>query len=217
MAAAGPLVPESETWPMIWKRLFGAKPRHPHAGPLYAAIVAQAREAALYRDFGLPDTLDGRFEAIVLHIVLVLRRLKRDFPEGLDLAEALQEVFFEDMDRSLREMGAGDLGVGKRVKRMAEAFFGRLSSYEAALDRLPLDGEAGLRATLRRNAFGTLAEGEGDLPGLTAYALAQAAALDAQPGAALRQGKPAFQPPAAPRMGANPARPAAAGGAVQGD
>src|SRR3546814_14715962 len=96
----------------------------------------------IYRELGVPNNLDGRFEAIVLHLVLVLRRLKRDFPAGRDLAEALQESFFEDMDHSLRELGAGDLGVGKRVKRMAEGFMGRLAGYEGALDRLAVAGEA---------------------------------------------------------------------------
>src|SRR3546814_2676463 len=67
---------------MILKRFFGAKPRNPDALRLYEAIVAQARRPGLYRDLGVPDNLDGRFEAIVLHLVLVLRRLKRDFPEG---------------------------------------------------------------------------------------------------------------------------------------
>lgn len=177
---------------MFWKRFFGSPPRNPDAWRLYEAIVTQARTPALYRDFGVPDSLDGRFEAIVLHLVLVLRRLKRDFPEGLELAEALQEVFFEDMDRSLREMGAGDLGVGKRVKRMAEGFLGRLRAYDQALDRLPVDGEAGLREVLRRNAFGTLPAGQGDAAGLTAYALAQLAALEAQDGGALRQGRVRF-------------------------
>lgn len=198
---------------MIWKRFFAAKPRNAYALPLYRAIVAQARQPALYRDFGVPDSLDGRFEAIVLHLVLVLRRLKRDFPEGRDLAAALQEAFFEDMDRSLREMGAGDLGVGKRVKRMAEGFMGRLASYEAALDSLAVDGEPGLSAVLQRNVFGTLPEGQGDLGGLTAYTLAQAAALDAQPGTALRQGQAAF---AAVPEGAENGRESAPAGARQG-
>lgn len=187
---------------MIWKRFFAGKPRDPHALPLYEAIVRQARQPALYRDLGIPDTLDGRFESIVLHLVLVLWRLKRDFPEGRELAAALQETFFDDMDRSLREMGAGDLGVGKRVKRMAEAFMGRLASYDAALDRVAIEGEAGLAAALRRNAFGTLAEGQGDLAGLTAYALVQAAGLDAQAGEALRSGRVAFAPVAAATQGA---------------
>ena len=203
---------------MFWKRFFAAKPRHAYALPLYQAIVAQARQPGLYRDFGVPDNLDGRFEAIVLHLVLVLRRLKRDFPEGRDLAAALQETFFEDMDRSLREMGAGDLGVGKRVKRMAEGFMGRLASYEAALDRLAVDGDAGLGAVLRRNVFGTLPAGQGDLAGLTAYTLAQAAALDAQPGAALRAGRVAFAAaPAGAENGRNSALAATAEGAGQGD
>ena len=187
---------------MIWTRFFAGKARNPNALPLYEAIVLQARQPALYRDIGIPDTLDGRFEAIVLHLVLVLRRLKRDFPEGLDLAAALQETFFDDMDRSLREMGAGDLGVGKRVKRMAEGFMGRLASYEAALDRVAVDGEAGLAAVLRRNVFGTLADGQADLAGLTAYTLAQAAGLDAQPGEALRRGQVAFAVAPASAQGA---------------
>src|SRR3546814_1761516 len=81
---------------------------------------------------------------------------------------------------------------------MAEGFMGRLAGYEGALDRLAVEGEAAaLRAALRRNVFGTLPEAEGDLAGLVAYVLAQAAALDAQPGEALRLGRVAFAP--APR------------------
>jgi cytochrome b pre-mRNA-processing protein 3 len=177
---------------MIWKRFFAAQPGNAEARPLYESVVAQARTPALYSDLGVPDTLDGRFESIVLHLVLVLRRLKRDFPEGRDFATALQEAFFTDMDHSLREMGAGDLGVGKRVKRMAEGFFGRLQSYDEALDRLAVDGQAGLAAVLRRNVYGTLPEGAGDVAGLIAYMLAQAAALETQDGAALRHGEVAF-------------------------
>lgn len=180
---------------MIWKRLFDPQPRSEQAWPLYDLIVAQARTPALFRDFGVPDSLDGRFESIVLHMVLVLRRLKRDFPLGRDLAEALQEVFFTDMDRSLREMGAGDLGVGKRVKRMAEGFMGRLAAYEAALDAVPARGSGELEDVLRRNAFGTLGEGQGDAAGLAAYVLAQTAALEAQEGEELRQGRLVFATP----------------------
>jgi cytochrome b pre-mRNA-processing protein 3 len=188
---------------MIWKRLFGSQPRSEQAWPLYEIIVEKARDPGLYRDFGVPDSLDGRFEAIVLHLVLVLRRLKRDFPEGVDLAAALQEVFFTDMDRSLREMGAGDLGVGKRVKRMAEAFMGRLRAYDGALEApLPATGRDGLQAALQRNLLGTLPAGQGDAEGLAAYILAQVAALEAQVGADLRQGRLTFAaPPANVREG----------------
>lgn len=180
---------------MFLKRLFSSKPRCAEAAPLYQAIVAQARSPHLFSEIGVPDSLDGRFESIVLHLVLVLRRLKRDFPQGLELAEALQEAFFEDMDRSLREMGAGDLGVGKRVKRMAEAFMGRLTVYDEALEgAVQAADPAGLRAVLRRNVFGTLGEGQGDDAALARYVLAQAAALEAQPGAELRGGRPGFAP-----------------------
>jgi cytochrome b pre-mRNA-processing protein 3 len=186
---------------MILKRLFALKPRTEQAWLLYETIVAQARNPVLYREFGVPDTLDGRFEAIVLHLVLVLRRLKRDFPEGVDLAESLQEVFFSDMDRSLREMGAGDLGVGKRVKRMAEGFLGRLSVYDAALGAAPGQPAEDLSAVLRRNVFGTLSSGAGDVDALAAYTRAQVAALEAQDGAALRAGRLSFT--AVPKAGAD--------------
>src|SRR3546814_13040212 len=97
---------------------------------------------------------------------------------------------------------------------MAEGFMGRLAGYEGALDRLAVEGEAAaLRAALRRNVFGTLPEAEGDLAGLVAYVLAQAAALDAQPGEALRLGRVAFAPAPA---GAESGPPMAAGGPLQG-
>ena len=181
---------------MFWKRIFRPEPQNPEAWALYDAVVAQARSPALYSRYGVPDSLDGRYEAIVLHLVLLLRRLKGDFPEGLELAEALQEAFFEDMDRSLREMGAGDLGVGKRVKRMAEGFLGRLAAYDEALDKLPLQGPEQLHDVLLRNVFGTLPSGAGDVAGLGHYVLVQVAALDAQDGADLRQGQVAFADPA---------------------
>src|SRR3546814_20699267 len=102
---------------MIWKRFLGAKPRNPNALPLYRAIVAQARQPGLYRDLGLPDNLDGRFEAIVLHLVLVLRRLKRDFPAGSDLAEALRASL--DRERVVE---------GKRVIRLVECWGRRITT-----------------------------------------------------------------------------------------
>lgn len=192
---------------MIWKRLFDSQPRSELAWPLYGIIVDQARNPVIYRDYGVPDSVDGRFEAIVLHLILVLRRLKRDFPAGLELAEGLQEVFFTDMDRSLREMGAGDLGVGKRVKKMAEGFMGRLAAYEAALDAVAARGTEDLETVLRRNAFGTLSAEDGNTAALAAYVLAQEAALLAQEGDELRQGRLAFAPPP-PVVPGTPAAPA---------
>ncbi len=121
---------------------------------------------------------------IVLHAVLVLRRLRREGEEGGALGQALFDVMMEDMDRSLREMGVGDLGVGKRVKAMARAFYGRAAAYEAAL------GSAGgvLAATLRRNLFGTVDPNSDDVVTIAEYVRAETAVLDAQAGADLLTG-----------------------------
>ena len=98
----------------------------------------------------MPDTVVGRFEMIILHAVLVFRKL-RSLAGGEELAEQLFEVITADLDRSLREMGQGDMGVGKRVKQMASAFYGRAHAYNSALD-----GNENLDDALRRNVFGTV-------------------------------------------------------------
>lgn len=116
---------------------------------LYIALVAQARNPFFYQELQVPDTLDGRFELILLHLFPVLHRLKGD-PEGMEMARRLTETCFADMDRSLRELGVGDTGISRRVKQMANAFYGRMEAYENALgDR------AMLEEALRRNVYAT--------------------------------------------------------------
>ncbi len=95
-------------------------------------IVAQARLPAFYERFGVPDTVNGRFDMVLLHLWLVLRRL-RTGTEGTALAQALFDHFCSDMDDNLREMGVGDLSVPKRMVKFAEAFYGRTAAYDAAL------------------------------------------------------------------------------------
>jgi cytochrome b pre-mRNA-processing protein 3 len=119
---------------------------------LYGKIVAQARLPYFYTKLGVPDSVDGRFELVTLHSFLVLRQLKGQSEEQHDAGQALFDVMFEDMDLSLREMGAGDMGVGKRVKLMVQAFYGRVASYEKGLL-----GSAGvLEAALERNVYATV-------------------------------------------------------------
>ncbi len=130
---------------MILSKLFAKKVTT--AETLYAAIVAAARQPRFYAEWGVPDTVDGRFDMIVLHIYLVLQRLKTETPE---LCQRLTDLFFDDMDRSLREMGVGDLSVGKKVRRMAEAFHGRLNAYAAAAEQ----GDQSLIEALQRNVYG---------------------------------------------------------------
>jgi cytochrome b pre-mRNA-processing protein 3 len=152
---------------------------------LYSQVVAQARRAEFYRDCGVPDTLDGRFDMILLISVLVLRRLRREGDDGGRVGQAYFDAMMDDMDRSLREMGVGDLSVGRRVKAMARAFYGRAKAYETALGA---DDDVPLRAALRGNLFATTEPGDGTLAAVAAYVRREAAALETQSGTSLVAG-----------------------------
>jgi cytochrome b pre-mRNA-processing protein 3 len=133
---------------------------------VYEAIVAAARHPKPYAEWGVPDTLDGRFDMIILHAVLVMDRLQAAGGEARDFAQALADEVFADMDRSLREMGVGDLSVGKKVRKMAEVFYGRAFAYRPALEA----GDAtDLAGALARNVFAGI-DSRGAEP-LAAYAL----------------------------------------------
>ncbi|MFO1242771.1 MAG: ubiquinol-cytochrome C chaperone family protein [Rickettsiales bacterium] len=133
-------------------KLFRPSSEQQEAYSLYAALVQQAREPRLYTTLGVPDTLDGRFELIVLHLFLIFERLQPDIGSGT-FRQYLAEAFFDDMDRSLREMGVGDTGIGRRVQKMSEAFYGRMKNYAEALGNTAV-----LEDALRRNLYGTLSE-----------------------------------------------------------
>ena len=115
---------------------------------LYASAVDLARNPMFFKDFGVGDNLDGRFDCLALCVSLVMRRLKALDAEGAALSQQLFDTMFADMDLTLREMGAGDIGVSKRVRVMAEGFTGRLNAYAAALDE---NDRAALKAALERN------------------------------------------------------------------
>src|SRR5262245_52656516 len=103
----------------------------PIIAALYGTIVAQARAPFFYRGYEVPDTLMGRFDMIVLHLVLVLHRLKRDTGALPPLGQELFDQFCQDMDDNLREMPVGDLAVPKLMRTFGEAFYGRAQAYEA--------------------------------------------------------------------------------------
>jgi cytochrome b pre-mRNA-processing protein 3 len=117
---------------MILNRLLGRKTRD--IGAFYSVIVTAARQRHFYAEWGVPDTVDGRFDMIVLHLFLVLDRLRTEKVYE-DVSQDLTDYFYQDMDRSLREMGVGDLTVGKKVRKMAEACYGRLMAYSKAIAR----------------------------------------------------------------------------------
>ena len=156
----------------------------------YRRIVAQARQPALYSDLGVPDSADGRFEMLALHLFLVLHRLKseRGDPACAALAQELTDHMMADMDANLREMGAGDLGVPPRVKRMAKGFYGRAGAYEEALDSPP----GALEAAMRRNIYGTVEPAAGAPERMAAYARSAEAALSKQPLDDLLKGEVSF-------------------------
>jgi cytochrome b pre-mRNA-processing protein 3 len=176
---------------MVLGRLFRRNAREAQARSLYLKVVEQARRPEFYRHCGVPDTLDGRFELIALHAFLVLHRLKSQQSGSADLAQALFDTLFLDMDQSLRELGAGDLGVGRRVKQMAQGLYGRIAAYEAGLHG-PGDE---LQAALRRNLYGTVQPGPGSLESVADYLRREADALAQQNLADLMAGELAFGDP----------------------
>jgi cytochrome b pre-mRNA-processing protein 3 len=125
------------------------RPFEDFATALYAGTAERARAAALFEECGIPDTLDGRFDALALHAALVIDRLHRE-PDGEALAQAFFDAMFRHLDLTLREIGVQDLGVGRRIKIMAEGFHGRALAYREAL----AGGPTPLGEVLRRNAYG---------------------------------------------------------------
>lgn len=174
--------------------LFAGKQHNPAAVALYRCIVEQARQPDFYTRHGVPDSLDGRFDMIVLHTFLIMRRLRTIASQAADqLSQDLFDLLFADMDSNLREIGVGDLGVGKRVKKMAQAFYGRVEAYEAGL--LATD-DAILTDALTRNLYGTTQPALPNQLAMAAYMRAAEARLADQPEAKILAGNVVF--PAAP-------------------
>ena len=178
---------------LLLKRLFGVRRRAEQPEALYAALAAQARRPIFYTDYGIPDTLDGRFDLLVLHAALLLRRLIGGPPAppsdaaragtGEDgetmraLAQEVFDVFFREMDRALREMGVGDLSVPRRVRTMAEVFYGGAMAYDAAL---AAEDPKALEDALSRNLHPDR-EAPESVPRLARYVRAAAETLGSQP------------------------------------
>jgi cytochrome b pre-mRNA-processing protein 3 len=137
--------------------------QEPIIASLYGMIVAQARSPIFYIGYGVPDTVDGRFDMIVLHLVLFLHRLKRNSSAaksvrhslGHSLGQEVFNLFCRDMDDNFREMGVGDLAVPREMRKVGEAFYGRAAAYEAAL----AGDEADLVGAVTRNIFGKPSHG----------------------------------------------------------
>jgi cytochrome b pre-mRNA-processing protein 3 len=165
--------------------LFRRSRRPDTISALYGMIVAQARSPVFYRDYGVADTVNGRFELLLVHVALVVGRLMRA-EEGKAAGQALFDLFCADMDDNLREMGIGDLSVPRQMKRIGEAFYGRAQAYEKAL---AARDEATVIETVDRNVYaGTAGEAARSLAG---YIWRVAGALERQPIPAMPQDRSA--------------------------
>jgi cytochrome b pre-mRNA-processing protein 3 len=137
------------------------------AQSLYRSAVEAARQPVFFSEHGVPDTLDGRFDCITLHVVLMCQRLREagEHGQGKKLAQRLFDVMFRDMEDNLREMGASDTSVGKRVKEMAKSFYGRSIVYDVGLSH----GDESLHEALERNLYGGENPGKSALVALSTY------------------------------------------------
>ena len=167
---------------------------------MYAALVAQARMPVFFEQLGAPDTAAGRFELIGLHAALVLRRLKAEGDPGQAVGQELFDLMFADLDVNLREIGIGDLSVGKYVKRLAQNFYARIATLDAALGRSDLEPVA---AMLRANVYhGGDAPSTEQVETLARYLAEVDRALAHQPGEALLTGEVRFVDPMAATVSA---------------
>lgn len=155
---------------------------------LYHAAAAQARQPSLYLAAGVPDTREGRFELYSLHVILLMHRLKGQGAEAAELSQALYDAYRISLDDTLRETGVGDLSVGKKMRKLFEAFYGRVKAYDAALadrgDREPL------KALIARTVLADAPSA--DPAPLAAYVVACVDALAAQPFEAIRDARLAW-------------------------
>jgi cytochrome b pre-mRNA-processing protein 3 len=177
--------------------LFRTIPVRKAAELAYGRIVEHAREPGFFIDGGVPDTIDGRFELICLHAFLYLHRLKREQPMAAALGQRLFDTMFADFDRSLREMGTGDLSVGRQIRRMAESFYGRVAAYESGL----AGDDSVLQPALARNLFGTAPPNPALLGAMAGYVRREAARLNEEGAEELLAGRLSFGgPPFGPAM-----------------
>lgn len=178
--------------------------RHERSGAaLYEGAVAAAREPFLYASLGVPDTLDGRFDIVSLYGFLLIDRLEKEPPSGAELAQALFDAMFSNMDVALRELGVGDPAVAKRMEAMWDAFHGRARAYRAAL--AGADPTA-LEAALARNVWRGRPNGQGAMA-LARLVRAEVTHLAAQPLADLARGSVRFLAPPMASRGADESAP----------
>jgi len=152
----------------MFKNLTRRKETRKKAEKLYQLIVERTRTPVFYEVFEVPDTVEGRFELLSLHAFLILQRLKQEGEGAAELSQATFDVMFENVDLNLREVGIGDIGLARRIKKMAEGFYGRVEAYEQAVEA---EDSKALKAALERNLYGKPDTSEGSLEAISGYVM----------------------------------------------
>lgn len=168
---------------------FAQRPAYAAGQALYAAAAAQARAPAFYLEGGVEDSIEGRFELYLLHVALLVNRLRGCGPRAAETNQVLFDAFLKGLDDALREMGVGDLSVGKKMRRLGEAFYGRAKGYAAAL---AADDGAELEALVARTVYAERDDSDVRAAPLASYVARAAATLAAQPVDALLAGEARF-------------------------
>ena len=176
---------------MKLSRLFAPRPAALAGRRLYDSAAAQARQPAFYAAMGAPDSVEGRFELYTLHVALLLRRLKGQGSQAAETGQGVFDAYVKSLDHALREMGVGDLSVGKKMRKLGEAFYGRVKNYDEAFDALP--DAAPLTAIIGRTVL--MGSAEARTTPFVDYAMAAMASMDAQPLETLLQGDLAWPIP----------------------
>ncbi|WP_372708334.1 ubiquinol-cytochrome C chaperone family protein [Brevundimonas sp.] len=157
------------------KNLFRTRSRERLGEPLYELTVAQARQPAFYAQMGVADEIDARFELYTLHVLLLVMRTRDEGERGAEVAQDLFNAYVSALDHALRELGVGDTSVGKKMRKLGEAMYGRMTAYEGPLRA---EDEEGLSASLARNVL--VSENVSDGMALARYALDSRRRLAAQ-------------------------------------
>ena len=170
---------------MFLNRLFKPRPAKAAGGKLYASAVAQARSPAFYAQMGVHDSMEGRFELFTLHVALLLERLKGQGDSAAEVSQETFNAYTRGLDDAFREIGVSDTAVGKKMKKLVGAAYGRLKAFDEAAKALP--DRSVMSAALARTAFEE--RGEGDVAALTDYVVAARDQLAALPLETLLQGE----------------------------
>ncbi len=159
----------------MFRNLFSFSDEKKSAHRLYIILVEQARQPAFYLNCGVADTVAGRFDMVILHAILLLRRMHREPEKTGPLSQALFDYMFDDFDLNLREIGIGDTGIGKRIKKMGTGFYGRLEAYGQGLDS---DDDTLLHAALARNLYREMQPSDQEISSVANYMRRESAALE---------------------------------------